>query len=151
MQTTGQGAFKTRTLRLERSSHPPFSSAFWKMGRVMWDIEEENEKGLCPTVQIKEVIACIASQTGKGNNGKKHINQKTAEDESQRKSIVFVISILQVHIPHKFLAGFCIRCKMKKIHCPCHRSIGWKRGLSLLVQFVNCWAWFFYVAENTNI
>lgn len=59
--------------------------------------------------------------------GKTHINQKTTEDESQRKSIVFVISILQVHIPHKFLVGFCIRCKMKKIHCPCHRSVGWKR------------------------
>lgn len=61
----------------------------------MRDIEEGNEEALCPTVQIKEVIACIASRT----KGKKHINQKTAEDESQRESIRFVISILQVHIP----------------------------------------------------
>jgi len=50
----------------------------------MRDTEAENEEALCPAVQIKEAIACIASSTGKGTKGKKHINQKTAEDESQR-------------------------------------------------------------------
>lgn len=72
-------------------AHPPFSPAFGKMGRLTWDTQEENEEALSPTVQIKEVIACIAPWTGRGTQGKKkHMNWKTAEDESQRKSVILI-------------------------------------------------------------
>lgn len=125
MQTTGQGACKTRTLGPERSSYPPFSSAFWETGSVMRDLE--NEEALCPTVQIKEVIACIASWTGKGTKGNKQIKRqlKMKAKESPSCSLFPFCEC----ISHKFLRGFYTRCKMKKILCPCYRSVGWKRKM----------------------
>lgn len=127
MQTTGQGAFKTRTLRPERSSHAPFSSSFWRMGSVMWDIEEENEEVLCPTVQMKEVIDCIVSWSGKGTDWKKihiikrHLNTKVKENPWC--SLFPFCKFPQVPL------DFYIRCKRKKIHCSYYGSVAWKRKM----------------------
>lgn len=84
VQTTGWGAFRSGLSGLRGAlTHPSVQpSEKW----AMWyeDIEEENEEAFCPTVQIKEVIACIASQTGRGTREKTQKSKDSWRWKSKR-------------------------------------------------------------------